>query len=181
MITIISATNRTNSKTKSIAQYYYDTLKTMGQEVNIITLENLPFEVFTSEAYTGKENALGKAFIDIQDEKMIPAKKFVIVVPEYNGSFAGILKLFLDICSVRRAKETFKNKKIALVGVADGRAGNLRGLEHLTGIANHLGMIVLPNKLPISGVGKLLDKNGQLMSEDTMKVVQGQINDLLAL
>jgi NAD(P)H-dependent FMN reductase len=46
----------------------------------------------------------------------------------------GSLKLFIDACSVREYKQNFKGKKAALVGIASGRAGNLRGMDHLTGV-----------------------------------------------
>jgi chromate reductase len=83
-----------------------------------------------------------------------------VVSPEYNGSFPGVLKLFLDALSVKDYKKTFSGKRVSLIGVASGRAGNFRGMEHLTGIFNYLNMIVMPNKLPISSVEKVIDEKG---------------------
>ncbi|MBK6784946.1 MAG: NAD(P)H-dependent oxidoreductase [Saprospiraceae bacterium] len=43
---------------------------------------------------------------------LIPSSHWIIIAPEYNGSFPGILKLFLDVLSVKQAKETFHGKKL---------------------------------------------------------------------
>jgi chromate reductase len=61
---------------------------------------------------------------------------------------------------------------VALLGVASGRAGNLRGMDHLTGILNYLGAIVMPDKLPISRIGELLDAEGQLNDELTLATMR---------
>jgi len=115
----------------------------------------------------------------LQDEFMLPAEKFVYIVPEYNGGFPGVLKLFIDACSIRDYKKTFSGKKAALVGIASGRAGNLRGLEHLTGILNHVGTIVLPNRLPISSIEKLMDDQGNITDPGTLKAIDKQLTDFL--
>jgi NAD(P)H-dependent FMN reductase len=72
------------------------------------------------------------------------------------------------------------NKHVCLVGVADGRAGNLRGLEHLTGILHYLKMHVYHNKLPISGVNKMMNGEGGF-TEDQMKACVAQIEGFLNL
>jgi NAD(P)H-dependent FMN reductase len=100
--------------------------------------------------------------------------KFVFVVPEYNGSFPGILKTFLDSMHPRE----WNNKDVCLVGVADGRAGNIRGLEHLTGILQYLKMHVYHDKLPISIVNKIMDDQGNF-SEAQMKACMLQMEGFL--
>ena len=76
------------------------------------------------------------------------------VIPEYNGSFPGIFKAFIDASDIR---SSFHGKKVCLIGVSDGRAGNLRGMDHLTNICGHMKMNVLNLKIPISSVGSLID------------------------
>ena len=115
----------------------------------------------------------------IQDEYMISASKFIYLTSEYNGSFPGVVKLFLDACSIRDLKDTFEGKKAALVGIASGRAGNLRGMDHLSDILNHLGTVVFPNKLPISSIWKLLNEDKDLIDEETMQVIENQIDKFL--
>ncbi|MEM9526017.1 MAG: NAD(P)H-dependent oxidoreductase, partial [Bacteroidota bacterium] len=101
--------------------------------------------------------AMSPELIALQDNFILKADKMVIFAPEYNGSYPGVLKLFIDGISVREYKNNFGGKKVALAGVASGRAGNLRGMEHLAGVLAYLGAWILPNKLPVSSVETLLE------------------------
>jgi chromate reductase len=65
------------------------------------------------------------------------------------------------------------------VGVSTGRAGNLRGMDHLTGILHYLGFHVMPNKLPVSSVLTLMDEKSNIKDEHTVKALEKHIADLL--
>ncbi len=108
--------------------------------------------------------------------KIFEADAVIIVSPEYNGSYPGMFKGFIDASDV---KKCFQNKKACLVGVAEGRAGNLRGMEHLTNILNYLKINVYHNKLPISRVDTLMDAQGNLTDADTLKVIDWQLEGFL--
>jgi chromate reductase, NAD(P)H dehydrogenase (quinone) len=164
MITIVSGTNRPNSNTKKVALQYQILLQQKGVEANILSLENLLPQ--RSEDFIAKENEL-----------LIPAHQFIFILPEYNGSFPGILKLMFDIT---KPADVWHNKKALLTGVASGRAGNLRGMDHLSDVLNHLKITVHPNKLPISTIDKLLNEAGEFNNEQTLTAVQHQLNDFLA-
>ncbi len=99
----------------------------------------------------------------------------MFVAPEYNGSFPGILKVFLDAVH----PDLNRNKKAALIGVSSGRAGNLRGMEHLTGVLNYLGIHVHPNKVPVSSVTNLMNAEGQIKDENTIKILEKHAIDLI--
>jgi chromate reductase, NAD(P)H dehydrogenase (quinone) len=156
MITVISGTNRKNSKTRIVANTYFELFKkATNAPVHFIALDEVPLDFITEHMY--KAEGQSKSLADLQNEKLVPANKFFIVSPEYNGGMAGILKLFLDAVSIREYAATFKGKKAGLAGVSSGRAGNLRGLDQLTGVLNHVGTMVMPSSLPISGIEKLTD------------------------
>ena len=55
-------------------------------------------------------------------EKVYAAAGLHLVVPEYNGSFPGALKYFIDML---RFPESFEHKPVAIVGVASGEWGGL--------------------------------------------------------
>ena len=169
MITVISGTNRKDSKTAMVAKYCYDQLKGKTTEaVHFIDLAEIPHDWFFPDMYDAKNQAASLA--KLQDESIFPAQKFLVVSPEYNGGLAGVLKLFIDAVSIREYAANFKEKKAALIGVASGRAGNLRGCDQLAAILNHVGTVVLPNKLPISQIGAVSDENG-INNEGTMAVI----------
>ena len=66
-----------------------------------------------------------------------------------------------------------------MVGVAAGRAGNLRGMEHLTNIFNHMKINVLHLKIPISDVSNQLDENGDVHNKEIDALIDKQIELLL--
>lgn len=161
MITIICGTNRPNSMTQLIASYIREDLKgRTDKEVKLLDLHDIPHEAYTPSMYSSE--AVHSEIVKVQEEMIFPADTFIIVSPEYNGSFPGVLKLFIDAISIHRYKENFQDKKAALVGVSSGRAGNLRGMEHLTGLLHYLGVDVKPFKLPISSIASHVDENQNL-------------------
>lgn len=170
-ITIISATNRPDSNTEKIANYYLNAFKSKGADVDFLSLKNLPESFLFSELY-GKRSP---EFQEIIDKYIDKQTKFVFITPEYNGSYAGILKVFLDAVHPKYWTEN----KALLTGVATGRAGNLRGMEHLTNVLNYLKVNVYHNKLPISKVDTLLDQAGNVVDPDTIRVIDAQIEGFL--
>jgi chromate reductase, NAD(P)H dehydrogenase (quinone) len=180
MITVISGTDRKDGLTHVLAQHYADVLQSKTNEtVKILFLEDIPIAYFGREMY--KKETLTPEFLAIEEAFMIPADKLFFVIPEYNGSFPGILKLFIDACSIRSKMAIFKGKKVGMVGNATGRAGNIRGLEHFTSVMMFMGSSVLPNLLPISGFNKLLNaEKNQVIDEPALATIEKQIDEFLA-
>jgi len=173
MITVISGTNRPNSNTEIFAKYYFQELKKKSKtEVKFLSLCELNDIVTPTGMYEADHQH--DKIREIQDEFILPADRLVILSPEYNGSFSGILKYFIDAISIRKYKETFVGKNALLVGVSTGRAGNLRGLGHLTHILMHVGTHVHPSQMPFSSVGPLIEK-GKLTDKVTRKTVRDHI------
>jgi chromate reductase len=171
MITIISGTNRPHSNTMKVALNYVQLMEKQGVKPELLSLEMVPADIAFSELF----NKRSSEFQQILDKYIVPAQKFVIISPEYNGSFPGILKTFLDAIH----PDINRGKKVALVGVSTGRAGNLRGMDHLTGILHYLGFHVMPNKLPVSSVLTLMDEKSNIKDEHTVKALEKHIADLL--
>ena len=171
MITIIAATNRPGSSTLKVATHYQQMMEKAGEKTQLFSLEKLPADIAFNEVF-GKRSV---AFQDILNEYIVHSQKFVFVVPEYNGSFPGILKTFLDAVH----PDLLRGKKAALLGVSSGRAGNLRGMEHLTGVLNYLGLFVHPNRLPVSSVLTLMDEKGNITDANTIKVLEKHVGDVI--
>ena len=75
----------------------------------------------------------------------------------------------------------FQGKRVALVGVSDGRAGNLRGLDQFQAVLNYLKADVIWNKPKLSGIGRLLDPaTGELHDGGIRQQFRDQIRLLLA-
>jgi len=171
MLTVISGTNRPNSMTELVADVYNSILSNKQVQHKYLKLTQVPHSFLHDTMYSERIGG----FRGIQDNYIKPADKFMIITPEYNGSIPGFLKLFIDACEV---KPCFHGKKACLTGVASGRAGNLRGLDHLTNILGHIKMTVHYNKLPISSIGNLVDEKRNLNS-DTKALIEAQIDEFL--
>ena len=177
MITIISGSNRKNNKTVHFAKHVYLKLREeIGEEVLFLDLAEFGGEVITELMYKDQSELVQH----IQDTYFIPSSKFWFFIPEYNGSYPGFLKLILDAISVREIKESFWNKKACVTGIASGRAGNLRGMDHLSDVLNHLGVHVHPNKNPVSSIYRLMDKENVIVDADLERSLDLQLRQLLA-
>lgn len=163
MYTIISGTNRIGSHTEKVAREYQRLLKNKDIDANIFTLVNFDPLHRTSE------------FLKYENEILIPTTKFIFIIPEYNGSYPGVLKAMIDNSDINR---DWNYKKALLTGVATGRAGNLRGMDHLSDTLHYMKMNVFYNKLPISVINKVMDAKGNLNAE-TLKAIHQQLDEFI--
>lgn len=171
MITIIAGTNRKNSITSKVALYYKKLLTKKGLSCQILDLASLPRDFLFSSLY-GEEN---DEFIQITQKYIFNPMKLIVITPEYNGSFPGIMKAFIDGWDPRKVS----GKWVALVGVSSGRQGNARGMDDLTNIFNYLKINVVPVKPPLSQIFKLIDDNGDIADNGTNDLINMQL-DLLS-
>lgn len=172
MITVISGTHRKKNITIKFAEYYTNYIKLKGEEVQLLDLRTLPSGFFQDNSIFGNPSdevdKLLKTYLNNAD-------KYMFLLPEYNGSFPGIVKMLIDSAE----PAVFKGKKAALTGISSGRAGNLRGMDHFTGILHHLNVEVLPNKLPISRIFTLMDESQNITDPETLRVMDLQIDQFL--
>ena len=166
MITIISGTNRFNSNTLKVSKTCMEILLTMKRDAQLFSLEDLPKGFLNPNMFEEKT----KGFDELIHKNIHSADRFLFVVPEYHGSFPGVLKVFMDAISSKDVMD----KKAMIVGVASGHAGGLRPLSHFTDVLHHLRVEVFSRKPKLSSVDKLLDKNG-ISDEKTLSNLKSQI------
>ena len=165
MITIISGTNRADSMSLRTAKVYYDLLREQGVEAALLSLENK--QVWER----------GPSMLALEKQFLIPANKFIFIIPEYNASFPGILKVMIDNSDI---KKCWWFKKALITGLSDGRAGNLRGVEHLTSILHYMKVNVLYNKLLLSKIKEEITGEGLLIKPETAELLREQITEFIA-
>lgn len=171
MITIIAATNRPNSSTLKLAQYYQKTLLEKGLDTSLFSLMELPPNIISTDLY-GKRSP---EFQPIQ-EMVRATEKFLFVIPEYNGSFPGVLKVFIDACDY---PNSFYEKKAALVGLSSGKYGNIRGIDHFNGVCGYIHLHVMPLRIHIANIRQELDVDGNLFQADTVKFTNEQMDKFI--
>ena len=164
MYTIISGTNRIDSHTEKVAKQYQKFLKEKKIDGKLLSLKDLNVLERNTE------------YAQVENEYLIPAEKFIFIMPEYNGSFPGVLKAMIDISDI---KKCWWNKKALLTGVSSGRAGNLRGMDHITGVLNYVKMTVHPNKLPISVIDTVMNGEGEITNQGTLQAIDQQLDEFI--
>jgi len=170
-IIVLSCTNRPKSYTSQVSKIYSELLRTKNVDQEILSLENIPKDSAFSETFGNRSEEFEKTI-----EKYIRSqKRFIFIIPEYNGSFPGILKVFLDCVHPRE----WADKKVCLVGVSSGRGGNIRGMEHITGVLHYLKLHTYHNKLPISLIDKIMGADGKFVHPEQLKACENQIDGFL--
>ncbi len=167
MIAIISGTNRNNSLSLVISDIYKELLNKYSTASKLINLQELPMDFVATALY---ENSGKNESFNPFRELMLEAQKYIFIVPEYNGSFPGVLKAFIDGL---KFPNTFTNKKCALVGISSGIQGGGLALSHLTDIFNYCGMHVLASKPKLAKINQNI-KDGKITNELYMQLLDEQ-------
>ena len=157
MITVVISTNRTESSTSRVAHHMANLIEQRGEQVRVLDLAELPSDFFQPTMY----DARTPQFMELFKTYIEEARHLIFVIPEYNGSYPGVLKLFIDASPVK----SFWNKHASIIGLSDGHAGNARGQDHLTGVLHYLKMHVHFHKPKLSGITKSFDSEGHLNNE----------------
>ncbi len=172
MISIISSTNRVGSYSLKVAHYYKGLIDSKGVASQVIDLSTLPQDFAFSALYDNQGKS--KGFNEVI--KMVNAsEKFVFIVPEYNGSFPGVLKTVIDGLEYPAG---LKNKKAALLGISSGTQGGSLALSHFTDILNYLNVYVLPSKPRIAKVEQLF-QDGIIKDKFLTDLINKQADDLI--
>jgi len=153
-ILIVSGTNRPHANALRVAGVLRGNYRRLGVAHEVLSLEELPREVFDGSAYANKPSGM----VAIQ-HRVLDAIGLHVVTPEYNGSFPGVLKYFIDML---KFPESFEHKPVAFVGEAAGTWGGLRAVEQLQLIFGYRNAHVLPDRVFIPGVKTKFDDDGKL-------------------
>jgi chromate reductase, NAD(P)H dehydrogenase (quinone) len=156
MITIINGTHRTDNRTQVFSKACLEILNTehAATQVKYLTLEQLQANHLLDNMF-GKRSPEFQTLID------------TYIIPEYNGSYPGVLKLFIDSIP----PSMFKGKKACVIGVSEGRAGCLMGIDHLTVTLNHIGVTTLAQRQPFANMSSLIT-NDVVSDEGALTVLK---------
>lgn len=176
MVTVIQGSNRRGNSTRPFAEYITEVIADQGLVSTLIDLEFLPGEILHADMY-GKDS--DHPFLAAAEESMRTSDRWIFVFPEYNGSFPGVLKLFIDAMSVRDYSGIFEGKVAALVGTSSGRSGNIRGVDQFGAVLQHMGTVVMPQGLPIGGITQILDSEDNVADADTRRALEAYVKRLI--
>jgi NAD(P)H-dependent FMN reductase len=107
-------------------------------------------------------------------EKLAAADALVIVSPEYNHSFPGLLKHVVD----SYLKE-YIHKAAGIVGVSAGSFAGARVVEHFLPVLRELGLVTIFWDVNVGPVSKAFAENGALLDEHLTKRVEKFLDELV--
>jgi NAD(P)H-dependent FMN reductase len=153
-ILIISGTNRPNANALRVARVIERNYAAIGEPCELLSLADLPREMFDPAAYAHKPPGI----VALQ-QRIVAARGLHVVTPEYNGSFPGVLKYFIDML---KFPESFEHKPVAFVGEAAGLWGGLRPVEQLQQVFAYRNAYLYPDRVFIPGINQKIDADGNI-------------------
>jgi len=139
--------------------------KRPGVETELIDIAALPLR--TDDA--------GEATKDpVFSSRMTRADALVIVSPEYNHGYSGMLKHVLDSC----LKE-YIHKAAGIVGVSAGPWGGTRGIEALLPVLRELGLVTIFWDVNFSSIRSRFDEHGNLLDPAFLPRIDQFLKELI--
>lgn len=138
-IVVVCGTNREGALSRLMAKEVAESYRELVDSVDLLDMAELPTEALAPTAY--KERP---AKVDALVQRFLASDGAVFIVPEYNGSYPGVLKLFVDMLPF---PEGFDSRPCAFVGLAAGQFKSLRAVEHFQQVAGYRNAYVFPRRL----------------------------------
>lgn len=165
-IPVILGTVRKGRASENVANFIFGEVKKReGVETELIDIRtlNLPLD------------DAGEAIKDPEFSATVRrADALVLVVPEYNHGYPGLLKHALD----SNLKE-YIHKAVGVCGVSAGRFGGTRVIENLLPVLRELGLVTIFWDGNFSEAQKLFDADGNLLDQSYIRRIDKFLRELI--
>lgn len=170
-IKIISGTDRPGSNSLIFSNYLKQEYAGQGVGADVISLEDFPIKDVAGGIY-GDEPESVVTF----RQPVLDADGLIFVIPEYNGGFPGILKLFIDYLPF---PEALVKKPICLVGIATGSFGGLRAVEQFQMVLGYRNALAYPERVFIQRFDNEFDAQKGLTDSAKSSLLSSQISGFI--
>lgn len=170
-IVVVCGTNREGALSRLLATEVAETYKQLGQEVDLLDMKDLPVEALQPTAYKEQPESV-KQFV----ARFLASDGAVFVIPEYNGSYPGVVKLFVDMLPY---PEGFDARPCAFLGLAAGQFKGLRAVEHFQQVAGYRNAHIYPRRIFI-GESFTQFVDGKLSDDELTKRLSEQAEGFAA-
>ena len=168
---ILTATNRENSFSLLVAQAIRKIYKELGEELDILDLRQIPFKDMVEEPFSGQPHSPSlKPYLS----QVAQAEGLILVCPEYNGGFPGLIKHFIDHWIY---PDSFVYKPVCFIGLG-GKFGALTPISHLQAIFLYRHSFVFPIRVFIQNVSQVL-KNGTVQDANISQLLHRQAENFI--
>lgn len=170
-IQIISGTDRADSNALRVSRYMRKLYRQLDVEAGIINLEEFPLEAVSGGKY-GEDLPELKPLVD----PIVAADGLVMVCPEYNGGYPGVLKLLIDYLPF---PEALGNKPVSFVGEATGAFGAMRAVEQLQQVVGYRNAYVFPERVFIPRIHKNFDDEKGILNSFQQELLELQVKNFV--
>jgi NAD(P)H-dependent FMN reductase len=165
-IPVILGTPRQGRRSEHAANFVFEEIeKRAGVETELIDVRALDLSMNDA----GEEIKIPEF-----SEKMKRCDGLILVVPEYNHGYPGMLKHALDT-----NLEEYIHKAVGLCGVSAGPFGGTRVIEHLLPVMRELGLVTTFTDVNFGNIQKLFDDEGKLLDDSFVRRVGKFLDELL--
>jgi NAD(P)H-dependent FMN reductase len=167
VIEIVVGTDRRGSRSSQVAGLvhgYFQELKVSSQ---ILDLASLPMVHLHTARYDQRELKEMSHAVD----RINKAEGLLMIIPEYNGSFPGALKHFIDHW---KFPDSFEGRPVTFVGLG-GRFVGLRAVEQMQQVFSYRDAFLFPQRTFLINVQNIL-KDGKIEDPVTVDLLKKQIS-----
>jgi NAD(P)H-dependent FMN reductase len=165
-IPVVLGTARQGRESEKPANLVFEQVKKRaGIETEFVDVRKLPMRL--DDAGEGMKDPGFSAMIERCDG-------LVIVTPEYNHGYPGLLKHALDM----NLKE-YIHKAVGICGVSAGTFGGSRVIESLLPVMRELGLVTIFEDVNFGKVGTLFDDRGNLLDGNVVRRIDTFLNELI--
>src|SRR5712691_3912945 len=165
-IPVILGTTRKGRASENVAKFVFGEVQKRAEvESELIDIGELRFAIDDAgEAIKHAKFA----------ETVTRADGLILVVPEYNHGYPGLLKHVLD----SNLKE-YIHKAVGVCGVSAGGLGGARVVENLLPVLRELGLVTIFWDGNFSGVQKLFDADGKILDDAYVRRIDKFLGELI--
>jgi len=170
-IPVVLGTARIDRKSGEVAE----AVKRIIEDVDGFTSEVVDVKDHVKEAVTvppwgeGGVNEKPTAWKEIVEK----SHALVLVIPEYNHSFPGELKLLLD-----SLWDEYGGKAVGLVGVSAGTLGGARVTDHIKPVLIELKLHPIKESVNLAKVAEAFDEQSNFIDEKTVEYVKKMLSEI---
>jgi len=165
-IPVILGTSRRGRRSENAARFVLEqTRKRKDIETELIDVCKLPMRL--DDAGEQMKDPTYSATIERCDG-------LIIVTPEYNHGYPGLLKHALDM-----NLEEYIHKAVGICGVSAGPFGGARVIEALLPVMRELGLVTIFWDVNFGNVEKLFDQQGKLLDQSYVRRLDKFLNELI--
>jgi len=164
LIVGVSGTNRPDNYTSRALAVTLDEIRKVDPDARVEIVDGRQVQLaFPGAAPTADAQKLQTLLRE--------AAGVVMATPEYHGTFSAFTKLIIENLGHPSA---LRNKPVALLGVAAGRIGAIKSVEHLRSVLAHVGALVIPGSISVAGIQTAFDRNsGAITDAPTEEALRG--------